>query len=198
MDVLNLDVPSEEEESINRDVAPKWVEGGMTCLVAECGTKMFNKYCEMRTHWNLVHYRTINYFSCGVCNFKHIKRNQLQRHYRLKHKKEVSEAMTLTSGAGSRELNKRYVDPKGQLMPVVEVSGGHAKSRDAAAQLRKAAVLQTSLLNDRNTTVTARDQEVKIKIVDGQCSAVLQANPRWHRGTGESVPYVAPRELDQY
>lgn len=111
MDILEVHVEDIDIRTVDLDLRPKWVDGGMPCPVTACGTRVFTTYYGMLRHWAEIHARTVEKLFCPRCRFLHVRRNQVVRHLHRQHQVGGSEAERLLQLGHMRGPNTRYVSP---------------------------------------------------------------------------------------
>lgn len=105
MDVLDLEVSTEEIQTLNEDLRLVWDTEGMTCPVAKCLSHQtqFKTFRSYMTHWTKVHVSTKKLFKCSSC-----KKN-IQAKHKAQHGRQHTEKIEFTI---MTVINKEYIDPE--------------------------------------------------------------------------------------
>lgn len=97
MDVLDLEVSTEEIQTLNEDLRPVWDTEGMTCPVAKCFSHQtqFKTFRSYMTHWTRMHVSTKKLFKCSSC----------KKIIQAKHTENIEFTFVTV-------INKEYIDPE--------------------------------------------------------------------------------------
>ncbi|XP_041352293.1 uncharacterized protein LOC121370851 [Gigantopelta aegis] len=111
-EILEVEVYSDEMETLNEDLRPDFPEEGMPCPVPQCGEHQYKTHNAIWAHWKKFHRRTVRIFRRATCTYKHPQRPMLTRHVRRVHKNEdIGQFQT------SKEENRLFRNPENNLCP---------------------------------------------------------------------------------
>ena len=117
-DHLEVSVCNQELEHLNDDLGYPWPQEGMACPVAKCGNTVYTDFMDLRAHWKLAHQARVLKHLCMYCSWKHVRKNQLTRHYRRVHKLSGESATTATAQSVTKTMsNGQYIDPGVSRLP---------------------------------------------------------------------------------
>lgn len=83
VDVLDLEVSTEEIQTLNEDSRPVWDTEVMTCPMAKCPSHLnqFKTFKSYMIHWTKMHVSTKKLFKCSSCK-KNIQAKHKAQHGR--------------------------------------------------------------------------------------------------------------------
>ena len=117
-DHLEVSVCNQELEHLNDDLGYPWPQEGMACPVAKCGNTVYTEFMDLRAHWKLAHQARVLKHLCMYCSWKHVRKNQLTRHYRRVHKLSGESATTATAQSVTKTMFQRTIcRPRGFPAP---------------------------------------------------------------------------------
>lgn len=184
MDVLDLEVSTEEIQTLNEDLRPAWDMEGMTCPVAKCPSH----YCTFKTfrsymaHWTKIHVSTKKLFKCSIC------RKMIQPKHRAQH---IRQHAVKTEFSIMTVLNKEYIDPE-SCVPAKHLKSNTEDQKNQAESPRKIAQRKRKLevlKSIQNTTIlsenldpdinNSRDEKLYFFEFEERTTVTYHKNPHW-------------------
>jgi hypothetical protein len=131
MDILEVDVPDKEVESLDDDVTQEWPAGGMPCPVPGCPNSehQFEKLTNYTKHFKRFHHRKDVIYSCPKCHYKVGRKPDIIRHCGRVHRYRT----TADKIHGDLVDNEKFVDPGEFRLPRRRI---HHEERERARQQR--------------------------------------------------------------
>lgn len=104
MEVLDLEVSTEEIQTLNEDLRPVWDTEGMTCPVAKYPSHQtqLKTFRSFMIHWTRMHVSTKKLFKCSSC------KKIIQAKHKAQHGRQHTENIEFTIVT---VINKEYIDP---------------------------------------------------------------------------------------
>lgn len=184
MDVLDLEVSTEEIQTLNEDIRPAWDKKGMTCPVVKCPShyNTFKTFRSYMAHWtkNICVYQKL--FKCSIC------RKTIQPKHKAQH---IQQHAVKTEFSIMTVLNKEYTDPESyvpakHLKSNTEDQKNPAESPRKIAQRKRKLEVQKSI---QNTTIlsenldpdinNSRDEKLYFLESEERTTVTYHKNPRW-------------------